>query len=219
MKKIIFIFLILSNSVVYAGVSNEVKNLQTQWAEIKYNTPEKEREKKFEQLLVEAEKLVIKHPDDVNTLIWEGIIRSTYAGENVWLGALGEVKKAKASFEHALEMNPAALNGSAYTSLGSLYYQVPGWPIGFGNSDKAEEMLKKGLETNPDGLDSNYFYGDFLKSEKKYTEALLIFEKALNAPPRPNRELADQGRKKEVELAILEIKSLLEQKNSTHNPF
>ena len=80
MKKIILIFLILSNSVVYAGVSNEVKNLQTQWAKIKYNTPEKEQEKKFEQLLAKAEKLVIKHPGDVDTLIWEGIIRSTYAG-------------------------------------------------------------------------------------------------------------------------------------------
>ncbi len=90
-------------------------------------------------------------------------------------------------------------------SLGSLYYQVPGWPISFGDSEKAEEMLQKGLETNPDGLDSNFFYGDYLKSEGKYADSLAALEKAMKAPARPDRELADQGRKKEVELEIAEV--------------
>ena len=57
-------------------------------------------------------------------------------------------------------------------------------------------------------------YANYLKSEKKYDEALVAFEKALQAPARVNREIADQGRKKEVESAILEIKNMLEDKNS-----
>ena len=210
MKKIIFIILLLSSSFVFAEISDEVKQLQYEWAEIKYSTPEKEQEKKYESLVKTAEALVAKLPNDVNAIIWEGIIRSTYAGAKGGLSALGQVKKAKASFEHAIEINPVALNGSAYTSLGSLYYQVPGWPISFGDSEKAEEMLQKGLETNPDGLDSNFFYGDYLKSEGKYADSLAALEKAMKAPARPDRELADQGRKKEVELEITEVKKLLE---------
>lgn len=217
MKKIIFIVLLLSSSFVFAEISNDVKQLQHEWAEIKYKTPEKAQEKKFEALVNKAEALVAKSPNDVHAVIWEGIIRSTYAGAKGGLGALGQVKKAKASFEHALEINPVALNGSAYTSLGSLYYQVPGWPIGFGDSEKAEEMLKKGLETNPDGLDSNFFYADYLKSEGKYADSLAAFEKAMKAPARPSRELADQGRKKEVELGITEVKLLLEKEQSKHS--
>ena len=35
--------------------------------------------------------------------------------------------------------------GSAYTSLGTLYFKVPGWPVGFGDEEKAEELLRKAL--------------------------------------------------------------------------
>ncbi|QTG98208.1 tetratricopeptide repeat protein, partial [Vibrio furnissii] len=63
--------------------------------------------------------------------------------------ALSLVKEAKVLLEQVIETAPETLDGSAYTSLGSLYYQVPGWPIGFGDDDKAEAMLQKALEINP----------------------------------------------------------------------
>ena len=210
MKYILTVLLVLFSVAGYANPADGVRDLQTAWAEIKYKMPEKQQEKAFADLVDKAAAYTNQHPGDVDGLIWEGIIRSTYAGAKGGLGALGEAKKAKQLFEQAIDLDPNALHGSAYTSLGSLYYQVPGWPIGFGDNDKAEEMLKKGLSINPDGIDSNYFYGDYLKSEDKYKEALSAFEKALQAPVRHGRELADQGRKKEVESAITEIKKHLE---------
>ena len=111
MKKIISILFLLSSSFVFADVTTEVKQLQEEWAEIKYNTPEKEQEKKFEQLVKKAEGYITQKPDDVDGLIWEGIIRSTYAGAKGGLGALAEAKRAKASFEQALKINPKALDG------------------------------------------------------------------------------------------------------------
>ncbi len=72
-----------------------------------------------------------------------------------------------------------ALQGSAYTSLGALYYQVPGWPIAFGNDKKARQLLDKAILVNPGGLDSNYFYGDFLVHEKQYERASVVLNKAL----------------------------------------
>ncbi len=58
--------------------------------------------------------------------------------------------------------------------------------------------MKQALELNPDGIDSNYFYGDFLLEEDRYDEALPFLQKALEAAPRPGRELADAGRKQEI---------------------
>ena len=139
-------------------------------------------------------------------LIWEAIIRSTYAGAKGGLGALDEVKQAKKLLEQAIKMDPTAMHGSAYTSLGSLYYQVPGWPIGFGDDKKAKDMLLKGLSYNPDGIDSNYFYGDYLLAHKNYQQAVVVFEKALKAAPRPGRESADTGRRAEIEAAMIKAK-------------
>ncbi|MFW5386410.1 MULTISPECIES: hypothetical protein [unclassified Yersinia (in: enterobacteria)] len=48
------------------------------------------------------------------------------------------VKDAKVKLELAIKLDANALDGSAYTSLGTLYYQVPGWPIGFGDKKQAE---------------------------------------------------------------------------------
>ena len=71
------------------------------------------------------------------------------------------MKDAKQHFEQAIQIDSQGSNGAAYTSLGSLYYQVPSWPIAYGDNDKAKNMLLKGLEINPDGIDANYFYGEF----------------------------------------------------------
>ena len=108
------------------------------------------------------------------------------------------MKQARSNLEKAIEIDPGALQGSAWTSLGALYYQVPGWPIGFGDKQKAEEMLKKALTINPDGIDPNYFYGDFMLKEKKTDEAKRYLEKALKAPAREGREIADSGRRRDI---------------------
>lgn len=186
----------------------DIQTLQTRWAEIKYKVPKSEQEKNFASLVADAESARTAN-NAAPYLIWEGIIRSTYAGAKGGLGALDQVKQAKKLFEQSIEMDPGALDGSAYTSLGSLYYQVPGWPIGFGDDKQARAMLLKGLSYNPDGIDSNYFYGDFLLRQKQYSDALAAFEKALGAAPRPGRELADEGRKHEVEAGIAEAKQHL----------
>ena len=192
----------------YADEAADIQKLQTRWAEIKYQTPEADQEKAFVTLVAEAEQLRAANTS-APYLIWEAIIRSTYAGAKGGLGALDEVKQAKKLLEQAIKLDPAAMNGSAYTSLGSLYYQVPGWPVGFGDDKKAKELLLKGLSYNPEGIDSNYFYGDYLLEQKDYQQAVIVFEKALKAAPRPGRESADAGRKGEIEAAMAKAKKHL----------
>ena len=67
-------------------------------------------------------------------------------------------------------------------------------------------MLKKALEINPTGIDPNFFYGDFLAEEGDKKQAVIYLTKALNAPPRPDRPIADQGRKQEISQKLGELK-------------
>ena len=198
--------LLLNNSIYANNLDDAIHDLQKQWAIANYETAEDDLDKAFEALTVKAEQTVAQFPDKAEPLVWNAIIVSSDAGKNGGFGALGKVKKARKLLLAAEKINPDALNGSIYTSLGSLYYQVPGWPIGFGDDDEAEKYLQKALAMNPDGIDPNYFYGDFLLDQGKSDEAIVYFNKALNAPARAARPLADKGRRGEIEEKLKTIK-------------
>lgn len=189
---------VLAMPALAGDLEKDLAGIQSRWAKIQYQLPEDRKEKAFEQLAGQAEAFVAAYPGRAEPLIWQGIVLSTYAGAKGGLGALGLVKDARKALEKALEIDPAALEGSAYTSLGSLYYQVPGWPLGFGDDDKARHYLLKALELNPDGIDPNFFYGDFLIEQDQPERARKYLNKALDAPERPNRPLADSGRREEI---------------------
>jgi tetratricopeptide (TPR) repeat protein len=186
-----------------AGADADIVELQHEWEVIRYQTPPKEREKRLEALAAKAHQLSAASPQRSEALIWEGIIVSSWAGEKGGLGALRLVKQARALYEEALRIEPTALDGSAYNSLGVLYYKVPGWPLGFGDKDKARELLQKGLAINPQGIDANFFYGEYLLETGQPAQALPYLENALHAPPRPGRQVADAGRREEAR-ALLE---------------
>jgi len=215
MKAIRTLYLILQALVLawvfvpltQAAVLDDVKRLQDRWAEINYQLEGKTQLSAFEQLVSEATALTAANPAAAEAWIWSGIIKSTYAGAKGGLGALALAKASKADLEQALELDPRALQGSAYTSLGALYYSVPGWPVGFGDHEKAEELLKEALLHNPEGIDSNYFYGSFLITEKRYAEARNYLQKAQQAAPREGRALADTGRQREIADALAAIAS------------
>jgi len=200
-----------SQSAAWAATDtdSEVHQLQQRWAEVNYQLKGKTQVTAFEELAEDADRLAASHPDSAAAWIWSGIIKSSYAGAKGGLGAMKLAKASRADLEHAMELDPDALDGSAYTSLGTLYFKVPGWPIGFGDDDKAEELLKKALALNPEGIDPNYFYGDFLLEHKRYAEAEQALLKAQHAPRRPDRPLADAGRQEEIEMALLKVREKL----------
>jgi tetratricopeptide (TPR) repeat protein len=159
------------------------------------------------RVAAEADALARQYPDRAEPLVWEAIAEATEAGAKGGLDGLSLVKSARRHLEHAEKINPAALgDGSIYTSLGSLYAQVPGFPLGFGDPQKARTYLQKALAVNPAGLDPNYFYGDFLMRQGDYTGAQRALEKALAAPPRPGREVADRGRKAEAQALLAQAR-------------
>jgi tetratricopeptide (TPR) repeat protein len=86
---------------------------------------------------------------------------------------------------------------------------VPGWPIGFGDADKAQPLLEEALKINPNGIDPLYFWGDHLFRQGHYAQAKEALEKALLAPPRSGRELADAGGRKDIQLLLVDVNKKL----------
>jgi tetratricopeptide (TPR) repeat protein len=204
------LLLLLSTRLYAAVITDDISELQQEWARIKYQASESEQEKLYEALAAKADAVAAHYPGKAEPLVWEGIIYSTWAGAKGGLGALSLAKESRAQLEAALAIDPTALQGSAYTSLGTLYFKVPGWPIGFGDRDKAEELLKQALVINPDGIDPNFFYGEFLLEEDRYAESVAVLNHALQAAPRPDRPIADAGRRAEIEDALEKARKQLE---------
>lgn len=181
-----------------ASTDGDIVALQEQWDRLEFKADPAEKEEAFARLNGEADSVVVAHPESAEALFWSALAEISYAGATRGLSALRHVKAARKKLERAIEIDPRALNGGAYTILGSLYYMMPGPPIGFGDNDKALELLRKGLEIDPDDIDANFFYGDFLLATDRPDEAEKVLLKALQAPARPGREIADEGRRADI---------------------
>ncbi len=184
-----------------------VAKLQHEWDVDYYQVPQKQRGDAFKKLAAEAHQVSASYPGRAEPLAWEAIILSSYAKYASMFSALGLVKQARDLLVKAEKIDPSALHGGVYASLGSLYYKVPAWPIGFGDDEKAAEYLKKALNMDPSNIDNNYFYGDFMMEQKNYKAALVAFKKALAAPARPGRAIADAGRRAEIRAEMKEAES------------
>jgi tetratricopeptide (TPR) repeat protein len=204
------IALLCTMAPAFADLDADVLTIEHQWAEAKYRMTGVDQKEAIAEVIADGRNMVDAYPNRAEPKIWLAIALSTDAGINGGLGALSEVKEARKLLQSAEKIDPDVLDGSIYTSLGSLYYQVPGWPIGFGNDDKAKACLKKALAINPDGIDPNFFYGDFLLDQKDYEQAVVYLTRASQAPDRPDRPLADAGRRAEIAAKLTEARGELQ---------
>jgi tetratricopeptide (TPR) repeat protein len=184
----------------------EVHRLQSTWEGIKFGVPEgDEQTRQMNALGDDADAVAAKFPDRPEVLIWDGIITSERASMAGAFSALGLAKRARDILEKAYETAPAKLDAGAPTSLGVLYYRVPGFPIGFGDKAKARQLLEQAIKLAPAGLDAWYFYGDFLYEQKEYPKAAEVFRHALSLPPHPDRPVWDKNRRLVIEERLASI--------------
>ncbi len=189
------------------ALDEELAAIQTEWARANYAIDEAAaRSAALETLAARCADFSARHPDRAEPLVWEGIVLSTWAGAKGGLGALGLAKKSRERLLAALAIDERALDGSAHTSLGTLYHKVPGWPLGFGSDDKARTHLEAALAINPAGIDPNYFYAEYLHDEGNHAAALEHLQTALRAAPRPGRASADEGRRGEIRVLMAKVR-------------
>ena len=209
LRQLIFSLLLLPAMAFAQSTNDIVSELQKNWAIANYEMTGDAQIEAYETLIEKADAAVANNSGSAEILVWNGIIKSAYAGVKGGIGALSYAKQARKSLETSLKIDDQALNGSAYASLGTLYSKVPGWPVGFGSDKKAVQFLHKALEINPDGIDPNYFYADYLRDNKDYESAEKYLLKAQEAAPRADRPVADTGRQQEISVALAEVRQKL----------
>ncbi len=193
----------------YAGESQDLVAIQQKWAIANYELKDDAQIEAFTQLSEQSALFVKNYPNLAQTHIWNGIVLASFAGAKGGLGALGLAKEAKTSLEQALSIDGTALDGSAYASLATLYSKVPGWPIGFGDDDKAEKLFKQALAFNLEGIDTNYLYGEYLYDEGDYKEAKARLLVAQAAGIRDTRAKADEYRQQAISQLLAKVNKKL----------
>ena len=182
-----------------AGLETTVGKLMQDWASIQYQQPRESRKRAFRELAGEARSLAEQYPQAAEPLVWEAVALASYAQTVRGRAGLKAAKQARELLYKAERINPSAMSGAIYITLGRLYAKVPGWPISFGSKSKARMYLQKALEINPTAIEANCFYADLLNSEGAFEEAIRYYRRALEAPPRPGLEVADAGRRRQAE--------------------
>ena len=203
-------FALAATGAAHAGdtptMNAQVMRINKEWARIKYRVPDrKDQYTQLDQLATQAAQLAAKYPGHAEPLLWEGIVTSEEAAQASMLKKMGLASSARDILEKAYKIDPMAGKGGVAMSLGVLYYKVPGWPIGFGSSAKARKYLEQALSADPNGLDANWFYGDYWASQGDKKKARTYFNKALAAPADPNRPVWDAGRRAEVRDALAKL--------------
>jgi tetratricopeptide (TPR) repeat protein len=190
--------------------ATEIRHIDNEWSRISYQmTNADEQEKQMKTLAAQAAALAARYPDRAEPLIWEGIVISSEAKYAGGLSALGLAKDARNLFEKAGRIDYRAVDGAVPTSLGALYYKVPGFPLSFGDNAQARRYLEDGLKISPNGLDANYFYADFLFEVGEYPRAVTVLKHALSAPPDVERPVWDAGRRAEIRTLLTQVEAKL----------
>lgn len=199
----IVVFLTLvAGPLLASDLSTSVDGLESEWAVAYYQNNESLQKQTYPALLEKASELVKRYPHAAEPKIWQATIMATNAGFQSSLAALSTLEEAKVLLEQAIRQKPDALDGAAYVTLGTLYYMVPGWPVSFGDNQMAEQLLKASLKINPNGIDANYFYADYLLQQDRAIEAEDYFRKAIQAPIRKQQTFADTQLQNEAKLAL-----------------
>jgi tetratricopeptide (TPR) repeat protein len=178
----------------------DILHLALDWEHIKFEVENAdEQEKQMAALAERAARVVQQYQSKPEAEIWLGILiseQASMANENSSpIRALRLALRARDILEEVEKVDPVALDAGAPTSLGVLYYRVPAFPLGFGDKVKARRLLQEATTNAPNGLDANYFYGDFLNQQKEYPEATKVLKHALALPAHPDRPIWDRERR------------------------
>jgi tetratricopeptide (TPR) repeat protein len=205
-KLIILVNFIFSLNVFADSLEKKIDEIESTWAQTYYSKKNDDEKKKvYENLISQTETLAAQFPKNAEPLIWKGILTSNIAGVVGPMDALSKVKQAQNYFTEAIKLNPDALNSSAYVNLAILYHKLPAWPASFGDDDKAKELFDKALSKNPDSMEANLYYGEFLEDNGKKQEAITFLKKAYSIKLRPNQKFVDEQLQQEAKLHLSKL--------------
>jgi len=193
-------------------LKSELLRLARDWEHVKLQISDRdEQERQMANLAQRAGKIAEQYEDIPDPIVWVGIITSEQASlasdSGSPMKALELAKRARDILEKVEKTNPETMDAGAPTTLGVLYDRVPGFPISFGDKTRALHYLREAIRSAPNGLDANFFYGDFLYKHGEQCEAVKILERALTLPELSNRPLWDKSLRAAIRRILSEMQN------------
>ncbi len=193
-----------ANAVDAKSLNTDILDIANAWAHVKFEVKDTAlQQKQIAALAERASALAQKYPGRAEPVIWKGVLLSEGASmaseDHSMLTARSLAYEARDTLLEAEKMDPAALEAGAPTSLGVLYYRVPSFPIAFGDTDLARKYLEEAVRNAPNGMDANYFYGDFLYNQHDNAGAQRVWQHALSIPPNKERPVWDKARREVIQ--------------------
>jgi tetratricopeptide (TPR) repeat protein len=164
------------------------------------------RAKAFERVVNRAANLAKQYPGRAEPIVWQGQSKAAQSAEE---RSLGKAKDARKILEAAVAITPNAYAIEAYSTLGSMYANIPGFPISFGDKKKARECYQKALAINPSSIGANLGFANLLFKQDEYADVIKYATASLNGTPRPGREKADKAARTNAENLIAKAKTKL----------
>jgi tetratricopeptide (TPR) repeat protein len=194
------------------SLKSELLRLAHDWEHVKLQVSDRDdQERQMASLAQRAGQIAEQYENIPDPIIWVGIITSEQASlandNGSPMKALELAKRARDILEKVEKIDPSAMEAGAPTTLGVLYDRVPGFPIGFGDKARARHYLQEAIRRAPNGLDANFFYGDFLYEHGEQSEAIRVLERALTLPELSNRPIWDKWLRAAIRQALPEIQN------------
>ena len=217
---IVTVLLVAQSACVRAGEASSLKSellrLAHDWEHVKLQVNDRDdQERQMANLAQRAGEIAKQYENIPDPIVWVGIITSEQASiandNGSPVKALGLAKRARDILEEVEKTNPETMDAGAPTTLGVLYDRVPGFPIGFGDKARARYYLQEAIRNAPNGLDANFFYGDFLFKLGERSEAARLLERALTLPELSNRPLWDRSLRASIRQTLSEIQNAARQ--------
>lgn len=146
------------------------------------------RIKKYQLAIDQADKALAINPKSVPGNFWKAAAIGKQ-GLDIGIGkALKNARPMRDSLEIVEKIDEKYEFGGVHRALGRLYFKLPGWPLSFGNNDKALEHLKRAVEIAPDHIGNHVFYAEVLLKKGMKDEARKSLEKVKAAKPDDNRK-------------------------------
>ena len=198
------------------SLKSELLRLARDWERVKLQVSDRDdQEKQMASLAQRAGQIAKQYENIPDPIVWVGIITSEQASlandNGSPIKALQFAKRARDLLEEVEKTSPETMDAGAPTTLGVLYDRVPGFPIGFGDKARARYYLQEAIRSAPNGLDANFFYGDFLFKLGERSEAAKILERALTLPELSNRPLWDRSLRAAIRQTLSEIQNAVRQ--------
>ena len=167
-----------------------------------------ERDKKrrvqlFENCIAIADQALALNGNDVRALFWKAVAMGKMAEGSGIVNALRMLRPMEKNLLSVIALDEKYENAGAHRALGRMYHKLPGFPLSFGDNQKALKHLKRAHDLFPSDVITRAFYAELLYDVGRIEEARKHADFVL-ATPIADEDALEYAEYVNIALAVIE---------------